>query len=288
MPTKLGTSKEHMQNFAEMLFAIQNSSDWSYNIQNNSTEGLFGLGGLPIFHDFHPSKIKYNNQHFWQEVKDAWVAKDIPSNVLGITPDQMEVLAGDGGDGFKFIYNGYKWNTVTSNGPTLYIAEYKNGQGKKSNMHDVTYSTYQHDVIYKKKTEQDIDFDITKLLTPNSICISYSKFFGNNFDGGHFWVVRHATGEELGGGRYNPQQAIPGFSEVYRYNTVYGVENLLNEPGVSGGTGVVENDIQKQNINDDYTGVPYYRFGDVYKDEDGGRWICVWTQRESPESPKSP
>lgn len=274
MPTKLGTSKEHMQNFAEMLFAIHNASEWSDNITNHSDEGFFGPSGLPIFHDFHKSKIKYNNQYFWEEVRDAWFAKNIYLNVFGLTNDGMRLIVNNGD--FKFLYSGYKWNTYTSNGPTLYIAEYKNGEGKKANLHNVTYSTYQNDVIYKKNPEQDMNFDITTLMTANKPYVRYDKFFGEDFKGAYFYVVRTATGEELGGGRYDPQQPIPGFSEVYRYNTVYGVENLLDEPGVSGGTGTVVNDIQKQNVNDDYTGIPYYRVGDAYKDQDGNRWLCVW------------
>ena len=270
-PTKLGTNKKQMQNFAEMLFAIFHGQDWSDNIDNNSRDGR---KGMPIFTDFDKANKRYHNHRFWQEVMDAWLAKGITSAVLGIPSNALIPELLNSKDGVRFLYSGYSWHTSFSNTAKLYEAHFTNGQGEKSNMHNVNYYEYECLMIDKKNHENDVFFDITELMTENSPRIVNKKFFEDEHSR---WVVRFATGKELGGGHYDPQQAIPGFTELYRYNTVYGVEDLFKEPFISGSDGVVEDDVTKQKRDVEYVGMPYYRLGDVYQDEDGGKWLCVWS-----------
>ena len=70
LPTKLGTDKENMQNFAEMLYAILYPEEWEANATS-------GTRGLKIFYDFKAANLKYHNQYFWKNVNKAWDANDI-------------------------------------------------------------------------------------------------------------------------------------------------------------------------------------------------------------------
>ena len=103
-PTGLKNSKEHMQNFVEMLYAMCYPTQWQENITYYSTEGMFGPGGLPIFHDFHKDNIKYNNANFWNNVASKWKENGIDFKVMGTTLDNIAREVS--GAGIHFLYNG--------------------------------------------------------------------------------------------------------------------------------------------------------------------------------------
>ena len=127
LPTKLDVSKEHMQNFAEMLYAMCYPKQWEQNILYYSEEGLFGPSGLPIFHDFHQSNVKYHNASFWNNVAVAWREKGIDQLIMGRTLDAIsEEIANNG---LHFLYKGYSWWTSTSNYATVYQAKFVNNPG---------------------------------------------------------------------------------------------------------------------------------------------------------------
>ena len=271
-PTKLGTEKKQMQNLAEMLYAIFWSQQWADNIDNNSRDGR---KGMPIFNDFDKANYKYHNRHFWQQVKNGWMAKDVLGSLMGINADALAPRLANSTQGLRLLYSGYSWRTSFSNTAKLFEVVYTNGQGEESNMHKRQFNEIERLMIDKKNHENDVFFDIREVLRENKLMVTHKQFFGNEIPR---WIVRFATGEELGGGHYDPQQPIPGFTELYRYNTAYGVENLFKKPIVSGTTeGEVENDITKQKRDTEYKGMPYYRLGDVYQDEEGSKWMCVWS-----------
>ena len=72
--------------------------------------------------------------------------------MLGVSKAQL-----DGGlaNGLHFLYSGHSWWWKTSWWCYLYEAVYKNGTGKKSNMHDFAKSEPSkdmHDIIVDAKT----------------------------------------------------------------------------------------------------------------------------------------
>ena len=83
LPTKLDVSKEHMQNFAEMLFAMCYPEEWQTNVFNYSKVGWTGPYGLPIFHDFSPNNAQFHNKLFWSNVAQMWKDKGLDYAVLG-------------------------------------------------------------------------------------------------------------------------------------------------------------------------------------------------------------
>ena len=205
LPTGLGSSTKHMQNGAEMFYAMLHPDDWHNNLSGSPTPAMFD--------DFSTKNYQYHNIYFWQRVCKAWQDQDLFGRVLGVSKEQL-----DGGlaNGLHFLYSGYSWWWKTSWWCTLYEATYKNGTGKKSNMHDATTSKPKkdmHDIIVDAKSGD-------KVGTVNG------KFFDN--DNAVRWYVRCKTGAQLSSnGNYNEKTAISGVQEVYVYNKLHGID--LNE-----------------------------------------------------------
>jgi len=275
LPDNLGSNKEHAQNFAELLYAISYPEQWWYNINENSGVSIFGNPtGLPIFHDFSKSNLKYHNQHFWQKVKNAWFARNIIGNIFFLSKDDYPENFVT--KGIHLLYDKCSWNTTWSNGPTLYEAYYTNGEGVKSNMHNAKYYTVKTNLINKSDPTQNLLFNTYEMSRSASIALNHPKFFGDNDD---YYILRHATGEQLNGGSYDPKQPIRngGFEDHYTYNQYYEILDLTQDPEVAidPTIPIVNNDVTKQRITD-FTGLSYYNFGDVYTDEEGSKWFCVY------------
>ncbi|MBQ3877785.1 MAG: hypothetical protein II792_05875 [Prevotella sp.] len=84
VPTGIGTNTEHMQNLAELLYAMSHSLHRERNVRENAAPGLFSKG-LRMFHDFShkPDKLQYHNHFFFQRVCDAWKALGLFSAIFG-------------------------------------------------------------------------------------------------------------------------------------------------------------------------------------------------------------
>ena len=226
LPTDLGTNKKHMQNFAEMLYAICYPTQWAINV------GTYCSQGTPYFTDFDYKMMSYHNQYFWQNVQDAWKSKEVFSTVLNMQ-DLAEVQKSIDTDGVRLLYAGYSW--AIGKTCKLYEAYYKNGDAKtEKNMHHVEYLTPKKDM---STTTGNIHFHQG---CGSKYYNDYKEFFNN--DSKYRWVIRHATGEELsemyGNGRYDVKQPIDGFEDFYRYyRDVYNVPNLLGDPEETGERG---------------------------------------------------
>jgi hypothetical protein len=239
LPTGLGSSTKHMQNGAEMFFAMLHPDDWYNNLSGSTKPAMFG--------DFSTKNYQYHNIYFWQRVCKAWQDQDLFNRVLGVSKQQL-----DGGltNGLHYLYSGYSWWWKTSWWCTLYEATYKNGTGKKSNMHDAATSKPKkdmHDIIVDAKSGD-------KVGTVNG------KFFDN--DNAVRWYVRCKTGAQLStNGSYNEKTKISGCRDIYVYNNLYNID-LNNDPEVT----------EKEKA---WTTRGFYVMGDVVKDNDGNRWICI-------------
>ena len=210
LPTGLGKSTKHMQNGAEMFYAMMHPDDWHNNLSGSPKPAMFD--------DFSTKNYQYHNIYFWQRVCKAWQDQDLFGRVLGVSKAQL-----DGGlaNGLHFLYSGHSWWWTTSWWCYLYEATYKNGTGKKSNMHDFAKSEPSkdmHDIIVDAKAGD-------KVGTVNG------KFFDN--DNALRWYVRYKTGEQLSSnGNYNEKTKISGCTDIYVYNTLYNVD-LNSDPEVT-------------------------------------------------------
>ena len=272
LPWKIGTDLEWHQDLAEMLFAIMYPEEWATNIQNYSSLSMFGRpSGLPIFNDFHCSKIKYHNVEFWKSVQNKWKKEDVVRKVFGISYDEMAAAIKQddpNARGLHFLYDGSDWSTRFSNKPTLYEVHFGHGtKDTEKNMHLKTKSKKSAQVVTPKDQNpsnknypldiRDLSDDIPYLVNQN--------FFGDTHPR---WIVRYAEGDELSqNGKFSAQLPIKGYEngEVYRfYHDVYPKKNLTDAPEVTvkgGGAG--------------YVGRAHYRWGNVYEDETGAKWFVI-------------
>ena len=264
LPTKLGTNKEQMQNFAEMLYAICRSDKWEENISYYSKDGFFGASGLPLFHDFKKANLRYHNQFFWQNVAQGWEGKDIARKALNIS-SLGQLAESIDRDGVNLLYNGYSWWTLSSWNCQLWQATYTNGtDNKEKNLHHEYLDKPEHSL-------KGIACDFRSLDTP----ANYQAFFNN--DKKQRWVIRFKTGKELcGDAEYKVNGSLRNCKTVYRYYEYFPAEEkkgdndgqdpeVTEDPAVSGQTA----------SNAPTNGMGTYMIGDVIKDEQGNRWFCI-------------
>ncbi len=217
LPRDLGTNKEHMQNLAEMLYAIFNPDLWEANIYNNASNKK-----MKMFNDFHKDKEAYHNKYFWQNVSKAWDKQYLMDNdgnkndiwhiVFNSTKNQMKTLINDPNIGLNLLYNGFSWVKEKNKNIKFYQATYTNGSGVNSNMHTAKY-TEPKGILTGKA------FDCTQMGYFHEY--NYKQFFN---DGKLRWCVMHLTGDELqrlGAGRNakvsGPKLSIKGVADLYRY-----------------------------------------------------------------------
>ena len=213
IPTKLGTNKEHMQNLAEMLYAILNPEKWENNVLTNIKNKK-----MKMFGDFNKNNESYHNKFFWQNVCKGWDKeyydqntgenKDIWSLVFRTTKKYMTDEVNNSQNGLHLLYNGFSWASKKNLNLQLWQARYTNGAGVNSNMHTAQYTE-------PKAKLNGIKFDCRYM---GGDLDEYGDFFPIN-DECMRWCVRHATGLELTDPnyKYSVKKEIPGTYHVYRY-----------------------------------------------------------------------
>ena len=266
LPTNLGTNKENMQNFAEMLWAICYPENWRENVTNFHEDGtLWGFSGMPFFTDFKGKNLKYHNEAFWKNVQKGWEGKQVAEKALNL-PNLGALLDKINADGVHLLYKGYSWWFTTSWNCELWEAVYTNGTtNAEKNMHHA---------VYNEEVERNMKDYSMDVRTMGEETDNYKYFFNN--DGKLRWVIRHATGKELASnGKFDVQQPIQGVNEVYRYYTEYPEEwsrktEEEDKPEITQGN----NDASTWNLND-YSGLPFYEHGDVLVDKNGHKWFVI-------------
>jgi hypothetical protein len=213
LPTGLGEDKEHMQNLAEMLYAIANPESWYNTVKANRDKKKF-----KFFHDFKGKNLDYHNQKFWQNVQNAWKKEGkfvSGENLMGKLFGRSELndfseIVGN----LYLLYKGYSWKKGTA--PTLFQAHYESGTAvTEVNNHLVKYTEVKKSVYNPNDRVSYIDLN----FNPKTVALPFyqnSKFFG---DKNPRYVVRIATGAQLSStGKYpDNTKAIPGVTDIYRY-----------------------------------------------------------------------
>ena len=212
LPTGLGENKEHMQNLAEMLYAIAYPETWYNNVNTNKNNKKF-----KFFHDFKGKNLDYHNQYFWQNVQNAWKKENkfvsggnLTDKLFGRTElaKFREIVTN-----LYLLYKGYSWQKGTA--PTLFQAHYGTGTSVTELNNHLAKCTEVKKSVYNPDGTGYIDLN----FNPNSVVLPFyinSKFFG---DSNPRFVVRVATGAKLSStGKYpDNTKAIPGVTDVYRY-----------------------------------------------------------------------
>ena len=257
VPTQLGKSEEHMQNLAEMLYAMFNPEQWQSNIEEYSDYGILGAKGLPIFHDMKPERVQYFNKYFWTLLEKDWEKNELFQMIFGYSAEQMKGYV-NSADGLFLLGKGY---TGTAG---LYQWQFKNGDGSKSNQHDMKYSVV-------KKT--GIALENAKLYYDNQYKNNHwvnEAFFG---DPNPRFVIRIATGKQLAGQDPGPRFSLAtstnNIADTFVFNKVHNVTISPNiDPKV----------YTEQDVNGGDEGYEHglYQPGDVLQDEMGDKWMCIF------------
>ena len=257
VPTQLGKNEEHMQNLAEMLYAMFNPEQWQSNIEEYSDYGLLGAKGLPIFHDMKPERVQYFNKYFWTLLEKDWEKNELFQMIFGYSAEQMKGYV-NSADGLFLLGKGYTGKVG------LYQWNFKNGDGSKSNLHDMKYS-----VVKKTGT----------LL--NSAKLYYGEQYNDNHwvneaffgDPNPRFVIRIATGKQLAGQDPGPRFSLATntnkITDTFVFNKVHNVTISPNiDPKV----------YTEQDVNGGDEGYEHglYQPGDVLQDEMGDKWMCIF------------
>jgi len=226
VPKGISTNTEHMQNFAELMYAIINPHEWGLNLNSNER-----LPHPKMWHDFKPERYQYNNEYFFERVYRHWVDPqyDIFGKVFGMNDTQFKQYFNT--YGLNLLAKGYSWWTTFSWNLTLYEYNYSDGTGAEANMHKETYRAIEKDV-------QDIkDLDFTGQYTNGYNFLVSEKFFGNKCPR---YAIRHATGKDLCGVTPNVHSSIAGtkngvtIKDVYCYNQVNNIPvNDYGDPDIT-------------------------------------------------------
>ena len=219
LPTGLGTYEEHMQNLAELIFAIIHPGTWHDNVNKYASCDKKGKPtGMRMFHDFHSYNVKYHNKLFWQNVRNKYYEEKLFEKVFGMSFDDMKQIVDK--DGLYLLYNGKTWKS--GNAPTLYQAHYFNTPGGvNANMQTKKPLSQVKKAVYDKNNpSKDIELDVSTCTMAKPYYIN-EKFFGDSHPR---FIIRHATAAELHiYKKYDNREQLQDYYEVYRY---YGVHNV--------------------------------------------------------------
>ncbi|MBR4898022.1 MAG: hypothetical protein IKZ48_04470 [Prevotella sp.] len=260
MPTGLGENVEHAQNFAEMLYAICFPKKWHQNVFNQQDNK-----DMRMFHDFNKVQLKYHSHYFWQRVNYGWVKENkIFEDLFGSSVAKFQTML-ESKDGLNLLTKGYNWITrgiFATNSPKLHRERFTTGQGIESNMHQGGKIT----AVTKEVIKNKIQLNVNEQYTLEHPYWVNAAFFGT--DAPHY-IIRHATGAELSSnGKEDPKQPLAGVTHKWVYNVHYGITDLTVPPETFDEQGNPTNE-------SGYKNRAYYSQGDIVKDANGNRWMCV-------------
>ena len=236
LPKNLANNSDHMQNMAEMVYAMTCPTDWATNLSTNK-----GYQKLKYFKDLNYEKyFKYNNEWFFTNVANGWEANqgNLFQTIFGLSREDLKAHVQ--AKGFAMVYGNA---TMSGNDITLTVYKY---DGTNLKTKSSVKSTGKWDFAA---------FDINQLMAKH--------YIDNEMvvaDDGRYWVARYATGETLAKGadatKFDTYKKMPNCEDVFVYNR--DVDHLdmteetlkATEPKVAG-----EHGNQKG----------YYRLGDIIK-----------------------
>ena len=287
LPKGLGVNTEHMQNLAELLYAMEAPKIWEENIKTHDAPGLFSKG-LRMFHDFShkASKQQYHNQHFFNHVRWAWEEQKLYEKLFGFdtsSPEYKSFFSFQ--DGLHLLAEDNYWDDDDKDVVTLVEYTFANNvaSAQKLNMHDMRKRE-----VKGNQRNANSRIDINGNYTLNTPYLSNSYFFG---DANPRYVIRHATGKELASDhKWDHKKPITGVEPVYVYNAYFyqytpdHFRDLASKDlEVTAGGDVP----QEQQTIAEFTGTPHYRIGDIYKDDKGAHWFCISSAGTYDKSPYS-
>lgn len=246
IPKSLVSSQEYLVDLAELLYAMTDAKQWSYNLIKD--DGYKKLKYLWDF-DFTKRWIYHDNAYF-DKVGEEWEKAGLFKTVFGLNREEMKQHLAT--KGLSMLWQS---GSASGNDVTLKVTRY-DGMNLKT----------KHDFKATGRWESKA-FDINALIGDKG----YIDDPGVVGAGDRYWVVRYASGATLAKGNeaggYDVHKRMPNCQDKFLYNRVVErnsmtVESLkAKEPSNS-----------LDGIFDEHG---YYLIGDVLLDKNGNRWICV-------------
>jgi hypothetical protein len=209
LPTKLSSSREHMNNLANLVYALLDPGAYATKVGTDPNLHNNGLGGFD--YQYHGQRFLTNVARFWDNTTIT-TGLNIWQLLFNRTHEQMADMTN-----MILLYNGYQWRV----GQTGYVWEYK--APKANGFQRTAPGSEKGDmVLYNFGGE---GFDVTRYISSTGAdgMAGGPKQFDDN--GNYRWVVVHAKGSELQkSGKYSPNEQINGFNDVYRYNEKMGTQ----------------------------------------------------------------
>ena len=240
MPTSLSTSNEHMQNLAEMLYAMTHPTEWDENLWKDK-----GYKKLKYFGDFtFEKRYKFFNNDVFEYVAEGWESMGLFEEIFGLTKQELSRHLEQ--KGLSLVTGN---STQSGNSITLPIVRFE-GTNLKTRKDFKATSSWTN-------TAFNIDSLTKKGYIDEPIIVG-----ANTSD--RYWVCRYATGATLAQGNeaggFDVHKKLPNCTDFFVYNQA--VDHLdmtrLKDLGPYEGG---------------YIGRPHYMPCDIYKDEKGNRWF---------------
>ena len=241
LPTSIATNWEHIRNFAEMTYAILHPAEYFQNLGEKKVKN--------VFQGFKADR-SYHNQNFWTRVNNGWDQKAYGENsnktmyelLFNMTEEELDELTE-----INLWCKGYSW--IIGSSGTLYYYTFSGANWRT-----------------EKWNKPSLNFKDTS--KPAFNIHNYGQNgYDDNWSPNRAFVVRYATGAELSeGARYNTKTKLANCEDVYVYNQFYGLTDMNAEPEESEPLVVIPESFKDRS---------YFVYGDVVKDVDGKRWLCV-------------
>ena len=194
----LGKHKEEMENFAELVYAMEHSEQFFNNLSRKPS--------LKFFHDFNVNNTKLNNRWFFACVDKAWKRLGLYEKLFHSANGIQEE------NGLNLFYNTWKLSVNIPLDYTFYYAKFSGENWKKA-----SYET-------TKKSAMSTGIDFLE---------EYSMKGQGSHTPSKAYVIRCALGSELcEGGNYHFKTALVGCTDVYVFNKYFYPQgfDLNNDP----------------------------------------------------------
>ena len=255
LPTKLKSTKEMTHNLANLVWALLNPEAYETAVDDDG----IGLGG----YDY-----KYNGQKFCERVAEQWKEKGIWQKLFNRTYEEMKQFKK-----LNFYYEGYHFTPKIHLGSSNLGCATVMGTKRYEPKYVTTYNQDSEKNLEMK--EEGAGFDMRRYCSDdaqNENCASSGKAGyapAQQFsDTEGYWIVRQKTSSEIDGTVFHPSvyDNLKNMREIYRYNAAY-QKSTGNKIPVE-----VEDDLDSSTS---YKKRGFYDVGDVVKDENSMRWLCV-------------
>ena len=201
LPYQLAYSREHMNNFTNLLWALLNPRGFKDKMdQHGKKNGLCGFD-----YQYHGMTFLQSVAGYWDQPIDSRGERNIWQLLFNRSHENMT-----NAQHVRLLYKGYQWRI----GRTGYTFEFHSA---KDEFNLNTPGSESGDkVLYSFADE---GFDVRRICGDPAAEGSNAVMNMLSLDGlTNYYVVRYKTGDQLENGSLSPYESISACQDIYRYN----------------------------------------------------------------------